>query len=97
MTNRTRAIHKRPLFAASLLTVSGLALGCSQDSPTAPSQPAPRGPAPTILSVTPSLGSTSGGASIVITGTGLQPGIQVTFGSTTVGARFDQRRATGFT
>ena len=93
MTKRTRAIHWGRLFAASLLTVCGVA-GCGR-GPTAPSQPELRTtpprhetPAPTILSVTPSIGSTGGGASITITGAGLLPGIRVAFGATNVAASF---------
>ena len=46
-------------------------------------------PAPTILSVTPSIGSTGGGAHIKITGAGLLPGIRVAFGATNVAGWFD--------
>ena len=98
MTKRTGAIRWGRLFAASLLTVCGVA-GCGR-GPTTPSQPAvrnpaptsppdPRNPAPTILSVTPSIGSTGGGASIMITGAGLLPGVRVAFGATNVAAFFD--------
>jgi IPT/TIG domain len=90
MMRRTRAIHWGRLFAASLLTVCGVA-GCGR-GPTAPSQPEPGkpapNPAPTILSVTPSIGSIGGGAAITITGAGLLPGIRVAFGATNVAARF---------
>jgi len=93
MTKRTRPIHLGRLFAASLLTVFGVA-GCGR-APTAPSQPELRNsaptilyPAPTILSVTPSIGSTGGGAGIKITGAGLLPGIRVAFGATSVAAYF---------
>ncbi len=92
MTKRTRAIHWGRLFAASLLTVCGVA-GCGR-GPTAPSQPELRNPAtnpaPTILSITPSIGSTGGGASIKITGAGLLPGIRVGFGATNVAGWFDK-------
>jgi IPT/TIG domain len=95
MTKRPRATHWGRLFAASLLTVWGVA-ACGR-GPTAPSQPelrppAPevRNPAPTILSVTPSIGSSGGGASIKITGAGLLPGISVAFGATNVAAWFDK-------
>ncbi len=94
MTKRTGAIRWGRLFAASLVTVCGVA-GCGR-GPTAPSQPelrnpAPelRNPAPTILSVTPPIGSTGGGASIKITGAGLLPGIRVAFGATNVAGWFD--------
>jgi IPT/TIG domain len=49
-------------------------------------------PRPTILSVTPSIGSTGGGASITITGAGLLPGIRVAFGATNVAASFNSGR-----
>jgi IPT/TIG domain-containing protein len=86
MTRRTRAIHRGRLFAASLLTVC--VAGCG-GGPTAPSQPEQRNPAPTILSITPSIGSTGGGASIKITGAGLLPGLRVAFGATNVAGSFD--------
>jgi hypothetical protein len=90
MTKRTGAIHWERLFAAGFLTVCGVG-GCDR-GPTAPSlpalgNPAPtfppdlRNPAPTILSVTPSIGSSGGGASILITGAGLLPGVRVAFGT----------------
>jgi hypothetical protein len=100
MTKRTRAIHWGRLFAASLLTVCGVA-GCGR-GPTAPSQPGQRpgptapvppeqgNPALTILSVTPSIGSTGGGAHIKITGAGLLPSTRVAFGATNVAAWFDK-------
>lgn len=103
MTNRTHTGWLLLVFsrnyasavAASLLAVCGVAAGCGEATPTAPTadvtNPAPTNLAPTIVSVTPSLGSTSGGASIKITGTGLQQGVRVFFGATSVGARFDPR------
>jgi hypothetical protein len=82
-------------LAASLLAVGGVAVGCGEATPTAPSTgvvtnppPTMTNPAPTILSVTPSLGSTGGGASITITGAGLRPGVRVAFGSTSMAAYF---------
>ena len=94
MTKRTGAIHWGRLFAAGFLAACGVA-GCGQ-GPTDPSpagqlttrapMPPPdlRNPPPTILSVTPSIGSTGGGASILITGAGLLPGVRVAFGVTHV-------------
>ncbi len=87
MTKRPRATHWGRLFA-SLMGVWGAA-GCGR-GPTAPSQSELRNPAPTILSVTPSIGSSGGGASIKITGAGLLPGISVAFGATNVAAWFDK-------
>jgi hypothetical protein len=92
MTKRTRAIRWGRLLAASLLTVCGVA-ACGR-GPTAPSQPELRNPAPTslpaptIVSNTPAIGSTRGGATITITGAGLLPGIRVAFGATNVAAFF---------
>jgi hypothetical protein len=48
------------------------------------------GPAPTIVSVTPSIGSTGGGSWIRIDGTGFVRGFQVALGTATIG-RFDSR------
>jgi hypothetical protein len=62
----------------------------TQPGPTATQ---PRGPAPIILSITPSIGSTVGGASVAITGTGLLPGIRVAFGATNVAVSFGANRA----
>src|SRR5258706_1645995 len=93
MTKRPRATHWGRLFA-SLLGVWGVA-GCGR-GPTAPSQSELRNPAPTILSVTPSIGSSGGGASIKITGAGLLPGISVAFGATNGAAWFDQDSGGGF-
>ena len=83
---RTGAIHWGRLFAAAFLTVCGVG-GCDR-GPTAPSPPDLRNPPPTILSVTPSIGSRGGGASILITGAGLLPGVRVAFGATNVVAFF---------
>jgi hypothetical protein len=89
MARRTSTIHAGPLLAAGLLALCGVVVGCGPGSSTAPSPPDLRNPAPSILSVTPSLGSTGGGASVTITGVGLLPGIRVAFGSTTVATFFD--------
>ena len=106
MTNRTHTGWFLLVFsrictfavAASLLAVCGLAAGCGEATPTAPSaavatnpaptNPGPTNPAPTIVSVTPSLGSTGGGASVSIIGLGLVPGVRVAFGPTNVAAFF---------
>ncbi|MGH9763144.1 MAG: beta strand repeat-containing protein, partial [Blastocatellia bacterium] len=44
--------------------------------------PAPPAPAPTVSSVSPTSGSSSGGTSVTVNGTGFQPGASVTFGGT---------------
>ncbi len=98
MTTSTRVICRRTFFAATLLTVSGFAYACGGESPI-PLPGSPAGPtpppvsyaAPTISSVTPSLGSTKGGTFLRITGTGFLAGVQVTFGSETVLANLDSR------
>ena len=87
-----------------LLAAIWVAPGCgTYSNPSSPSglpspeRPAPppvaTGPAPTIVSITPSLGSTFGGSWIAIFGTGLQRGVRVTFGDAAAGmnARFDSR------
>src|SRR5262249_57824908 len=42
--------------------------------------PAPAAPAPTVSRIAPSSGSASGGTAVTITGTGFQPGVDVSFG-----------------
>ena len=90
MTKSAGAIHRGRLLAAGFLTVCGVG-GCDR-GPTAPTSPMSppdlRNPAPTIRSVTPSMGSSGGGASILITGAGLLPGVRVAFGATNVAAFF---------
>jgi hypothetical protein len=101
MTNRTHTGWLLLVFSriytfavgASLLAACGVAAGCGEATPTAPSagvvtNPAATNRAPTIVSVTPSLGSTGGGASVAITGLGLMQGVRVAFGSTSVAAFF---------
>jgi hypothetical protein len=68
----------------TLVALAGLSLACGgSGSPLTPTSPTPTAPAPapilTITSVSPSSGPTSGGDSIVIAGTGFQPGTTVTF------------------
>ena len=91
MTKRTRAIHWGRLLAASLMTVcerrrvrwgANCTVSVGQGGPDAGAEL--RNPAPTILSVTPSIGSSGGGAAIAITGAGLLPGVRVAFGATNV-------------
>ena len=96
MTNRTHTGCLRLAYgriytfavAASLLAVCGPAAGCRDATPTAPSAGVVTSPAPTIVSVSPSLGSTSGGASVTITARGLVQGVRVSFGPTSVPASF---------
>ncbi len=63
---------------AGLLTILGMSWGCGGDMPSAPSA-APVNP-PTILAVSPTSGSTAGGTTITITGSGFQTGLAVTLG-----------------
>ena len=97
MTKRTGATHWGRLCAAGFLTVCFVG-GCDR-GPTNPSPPDVRNvvptsppevrkPAPTILSIKPSIGSSGGGASILITGAGLLPGVRVAFGASNVAAFF---------
>jgi IPT/TIG domain len=78
----TQPASARRRLASALLAIGALATACSDDGPTGPSASVPA-PAPTIVSVGPSLGSTGGGTSIAITGTGLQSGLRVAFGAAT--------------
>lgn len=91
MIKRISAVHGG-LLLASLLAACGAAIGCGSASPpaspTAPSLPPLSNPPPTILSVSRSIGSTGGGASLVIIGDGLLPGIHVAFGSMAVATHF---------
>ena len=48
-------------------------------------------PAPTIVSITPSVGSIGGGSWITIVGTGFLHGVRVTLGGMTVNASIDPR------
>jgi hypothetical protein len=81
------------LVGVGVVGIGGL-VGCAGDnSPTAPSAPSP--PAvqqpspqptfiqPTITAITPRVGSTRGGAWVMITGLDFQPGAQVRLGETT--------------
>ena len=76
-------------FAATPGAVAGQLhrLSRSRGRTQLPAPQNPRNPAPTILSVTPSIGSSGGGASISIIGAGLLPGVRVAFGAT-IGAAF---------
>jgi hypothetical protein len=62
----------------------------AEDGANCPGPAGAGNPAPTILSVTPSIGSTGGGAHIKITGAGLLPSTRVAFGATNVAAWFDK-------
>ena len=72
--------------------------GCSE-SPVTPGGPfptIPSGPAPAVTEVLPSAGSTAGGATVKIVGTGFTSGMTATFGGTRVSARYDSRSPTIF-
>ena len=91
MTNRPRTAM------ALLLLAQGLA-GCgASPSPSAPSpvpQPvtvAPLVPEPVVTGISPNTGSTGGGTSIEITGTGFQAGATVTLDGIPQRAAFDRR------
>src|SRR5215510_11575165 len=88
MTRRTRV--------AQAVAVAGLAIvawGCDGGGPSTPSGSTPVNPVvvtPTLISISPTIGSTSGDTPVVIKGTGLQYDAIVTFdGVPTKGARFD--------
>ena len=74
-------------IVASLVAVLGMSSGCGGDAP-GPSAPsaAPVAP-PTILTVSPSRGSTGGGTSVAILGSGFQSGVTVKLGAERQSAR----------
>jgi len=73
---RLRRPNRVGLMAA-LALLGFLASACSDTSPAAPTPPST---APTIVSITPSSGSTQGGTSITITGTNFAAGATVVIG-----------------
>lgn len=89
MTRRTRVA---PAAAAAGLAIFTWA--CDGRGPSTPSAPILVNAvvlAPTAMSISPNVGSTSGDTPVVITGTGLQPGLTVTFDGVPAQARFDSR------
>jgi len=87
--------------SSSIPVVVALILaGCSGNrdaSPVAPTAAvAPSGPTLTVTALSVSVGSTAGGTPMKITGTGLERGASVTFGSATVTSRsYDPRDVPG--
>ena len=90
MTDDFRA--HRP--TAGLLLAVTLIAGCGVDPGTSPGPlPPPSAPAPAITSVTGDTGSTGGGASVTIVGTGFLGGVVALFDDRVVLPRFDSRDA----
>jgi nitrogen regulatory protein PII len=78
-------------MASGLLAVAASALACS---PTAPS----RSSEPVVISVLPATGSTAGGTSLTISGSGFQPGATVTLsGAATTATVLNERLITAIT
>ena len=70
----TRFVARR--ITPGLLAVAGLSLGCGGGgSPPAPTQ---QPPTPSIAAISPTRGSTGGGTTLKITGSGFQPGAKAT-------------------
>jgi IPT/TIG domain-containing protein len=86
-------IFSRRRLTRALLLITVLFAGCGVDPGTAPGNlpPPPSFPAPTITSVTGDTGSTDGGASVTIVGTGFHAGVVALFGDRAVVPRFDSR------
>lgn len=73
------------LAVAALLTASCNGTGTSPTTgPTTTTTSVPVGPLPVVSSLSPTLGSSDGGAQVTVTGTGLTGATQVTFGTTAV-------------
>lgn len=73
------------LVRSSLLALFGITLGCGEGTPTGPSQqtmPETIPNAATVAVISPNLGSTGGGTTVTITGTGFRPGTTVTLDGT---------------
>lgn len=71
-----RSLPPRPI-AASLMAVVAMSSGCSSDAQW---PPAPSAAPPTILAVSPNRGSTGGGTTVTIAGSGFQSGAVVSLG-----------------
>src|SRR5215468_7070267 len=101
MAPRTRIAPTRASAALAIVTfvsfvsfISFITAGCGGRAPSTPSAPTPVNPlvTPTVISISPSVGSTSGDTPVVIVGTGLQHGVTVTFGGVeTTPVRFEAR------
>src|SRR5262245_32346009 len=97
MTPRTRIAPARASAALAIVTfvsfISFVTAGCGGRAPSTPSAPTPVNPlvTPTVISISPSVGSTSGDTPVVIVGTGLQHGVTVTFGGIERPVRLDIR------
>jgi hypothetical protein len=93
MTRRTRTIP----VAAVGLGISMWACGAGSPSTPAGSTTPVSTPVtisaitPSVKTISPNVGSTGGGTSVTITGSGLLHGVTVTFDGVTVAARFDSR------
>ncbi len=88
----TRRVHSVARLAGrslrlTLVSALVLALACSEagKEPTAPAQPPaavpPAGPPPSVVAISPSMGSTGGATRAMITGTGLKEGAVVQLGN----------------
>src|SRR5258708_5196331 len=88
MTTRTRT---SALAAASLAVFTCACDGTRRSTPAAPTPVNRVVATPTVITISPNVGSTSGDTPIVITGTGFLAGVTATFDSVPVAARFDSR------
>jgi glucose/arabinose dehydrogenase len=76
--------RKSWLPVCSLLLLALLLPGCGggTTAPNTPNSPPPPNPAPTVTSITPNSGTTSGGTAVTITGTGFIAGATASLGGT---------------
>jgi hypothetical protein len=77
--------------ASAVATASFAIFVCACEGKTPPSAPTRVVPIPTLTAISPDVGSTSGDTPIVITGTGFEDGLTVTFGGVPATVRFDAR------
>jgi IPT/TIG domain-containing protein len=97
MSKRPGAVVRLAIHIVAVAVLSGALVACDK-VPTAPDQPTQTQPGPqpaqapvTITGISRNVGSTGGGASVTIAGSGFTSFVTVTFGDTGVHAVFDPR------
>ena len=94
MSSSRHRFNRASTYVLAAFLIGGSS-GCGHTSPPGPSPsptpiPTPRA-APVVTDILPSVGSTAGGATIKVVGTGFLPGVTATFGGITVTGGFDTR------
>ena len=97
MRKRSAAVVRSVINVLSVAALGGALVACD-NVPTAPDQPTQTQPSPqpppasvSITGISRNVGSTGGGASVTIAGTGFTSFVTVTFGDTTVHGVFNPR------